>query len=110
MNESEILDKAADYIDTHGWNQGDYENEDGGVCLAGAVWKVMLPNSRPFKYHSYDEYHSDTAVNVLRKVDQHITKVNRAEWPSVPEFNDAPERTQGEVTDLLRTVAKELRA
>ena len=74
-----ILADAADYIDQHGWTQGQFETDDGKVCLLGAVRRCTpIPGDRHL-------------------VEQVMHRRRRADA-----WNDAKDRTADEVTAYLR--------
>ena len=74
-----ILADAADYIDQHGWTQGQFETNDGKVCLLGAVRRCTpIPGDRHL-------------------VEQVMHRRRRADV-----WNDAKDRTADEVTAYLR--------
>ena len=74
-----ILADAADYIDQHGWTQGQFETDDGKVCLLGAVRRCTpIPGDRHL-------------------VEQVMHRRRRADV-----WNDAKDRTADEVTAYLR--------
>jgi len=71
---------AADHMEQHGWTQGEERNDQGEVCLTGAI-RYCAPQTG-------DEY-------LIREV---LRRLYRAEA-----WNDSPGRTEGEVLDVLRT-------
>ena len=74
-----ILADAADYIDQHGWAQGQLETDDGKVCLLGAVRRCTpVPG---------DRYLVGRVMYRRRRADA---------------WNDAKDRTANEVTAYLR--------
>ena len=74
-----ILADAADYIDQHGWAQGQFETDDGKVCLLGAVRRCTpVPG---------DWYLVERVIHRRRRADA---------------WNDAKDRTADEVTAYLR--------
>lgn len=109
MDTPELLDKAADYIDTHGWNQGGYENyETGEVCAAGAICKAFESS-----YAVTTNLDEELVQSAFEAVDNQLEGFSKLPYPlkhqNIASYNDTPGRTQGEVTDLLRTTAKKLR-
>lgn len=80
--------KAADYIDEHGWCQGDSGDASGRVCLVGAL-EMTINDRRRLK----------SAADALR----HSIGCSR-----LSRWNDAPERTQAEVVAALRAAAAEV--
>ena len=105
---AEALDRAADHIDKVGWFQGDlwdvYTDADRPpaecpVCAFGALNMALhgtprFPELRPGDLNSHD---------LADYVERHLGGVELADW------NDAPARTQAEVTGLFRETARELR-
>lgn len=39
-----VLTASADYIESHGWNQGSIRNQSGGVCAMGAIATIAPPD------------------------------------------------------------------
>lgn len=89
----DIYENAADAIDTYGWIQGAAGNVSVGFCAYGALWHVA-PNDHEWI----------AAVNNIDKVVQQDPG-----FFGLIDYNDTLGRTQGEVTDLLRHTAKDLR-
>lgn len=46
MTPAEILDKAADYIEEHGWVRDTYQTRTGEVCVLGAIGLVCSGGQR----------------------------------------------------------------
>lgn len=46
MSPAAVLNRAADYIEAHGWTRGAYDR-DGRVCLLGAISKARSSASTP---------------------------------------------------------------
>lgn len=115
MDDAEVLERAADLIDVHGWHQGTY-NREGRLCALGAVREAVGATDR-----KGNVIVSNVALlpfvrsdRIALRISGHLSEMGVRDpatkcAPTVPLWNDAPERTQGEVTDVLRTVAKELR-
>jgi hypothetical protein len=40
-----VLTASADYIETHGWNQGSLRNQHGAVCAMGAIATIAPPDA-----------------------------------------------------------------
>lgn len=77
--------RAADYIEEHGWCQGESVKPDGSVCIYGALYAV----TRDDVAASYD---ADIAL--------------RHRLKTLPEYwNDAPGRTKAEVLKAMRGAA-----
>jgi hypothetical protein len=93
-----ILDRAADYVD-QGWCQHDGEREINGqlcYCAYGAMQKARL-----------DVAFFALTEPVVRAVKKHI---GLSDESSIFDWNDAPGRTQQEVVDTLRAVARKVEA
>lgn len=109
---ADVLEYAADVVlPRDGWCQNEMVSPDGRVCLSGALARAALeltedvgcPEEIWSKYTSgaYDLW-GRSLLAVEKTVD-----VEAVGW--VPEWNDAPGRTEGEVSDALRLTAKGLR-
>lgn len=104
MNTADILDKAADLIDTYGHCKGVYFGDDGSMCMYGSVVLAGQPG--------YDtENPADLTPEVMaahRCLDRFMLRQRQ----SAPAFgwNDAPERTKEEVVSTLRAAAQAARA
>ena len=91
MTPRDTLNKAADLIDARGWHQGGYCGPDGGVCCLAAVDIV-----------------SRHALLVVTEAAELLCRRVGAPDPAglprnkVVAWNDAPGRTQAEVTSMLR--------
>jgi hypothetical protein len=107
---ADILDKAANHIDTVGWHQGElydrYQAIESAsecrVCMLGAI-NVALHGDPKFpigrKIAGETDAH-DVAAYIERRL---AVDDDMATW------NDAEGRTQAEVTAALRETAAELR-
>lgn len=82
---AQVLLDAADYIDKHGWCQNKLEDDDGRVCVMGALYRVNTP------WSAYSKLFRHLSVNI-KVLD-------------VPFWNDAHGRTKEEVVSVLRKVA-----
>lgn len=98
MNTSEILNTAADLIERGGWTQGSYK--DGPrFCAEGAIIQAAQPGfwePRPYGECGVIDLHTLAAVGVF----QHWIGL-----PSIPNWNDHPERTKGQVVAALRAAS-----
>lgn len=70
MDANEIIDKAIEVIEQQGWCQGDYVNDEGNVCMIGAL-RIAATNHR-------------AAVNKVAEAIERETGL----YYSVPEYND----------------------
>lgn len=103
---AELLTKAADIIDQRGWCQGSFvpPNSDprtAPVCAEAAISVAggVMPNGYGYASAGVD---AAIAARAARRVFRH--RVQRA----ISDWNDAPERTAGQVTAELRACANEL--
>lgn len=108
---ADLLEQAADRLDVYGWGQDNYRSTDGSYCAMGAIRSAFETSAD-----------QGLARALLARVDavdrvalalEESGKVPLGE-PMSPAsviicWNDVPGRTQGEVTDLLRKVAKDIR-
>lgn len=95
MKTSEVLNKAADLIEEHGWEQGGTRNGVGetyyvhaGYCVEGAI-AAANGASQYFMGYRCEAY--DAVKNYL----------NQLPWT----WNDAIARTEQEVIEVLRAAA-----
>lgn len=89
------LRAAADYLRTHGWNQGSWGQHDGPRCIAGAL--LSASGDRALTPYLAAMGFNATADDVLRG-----TKPDFGPW------NDDPNRTLAEVLDRLESAALNL--
>ena len=76
-----LMRSGADHIDAHGWTQGRMEDEHGATCLTGSL-RACAPQPGDWRIGAAVARHLGHAES----------------------WNDADERTEGEVTAWLRTV------
>jgi hypothetical protein len=104
MTPDEVMDRAADLLDIHGWGRGRLRKETGELCLIGAMQMVVYPKERGY----------------LPSDITHFSKVDRAlmgarmtlEWSletCIHEWNDNKCTGLDEATELLRNQAKRYR-
>lgn len=92
---AQVLEDAADYIEVKGHHKGDYVNgSTGAVCAMGAIYRTTKYETREAMWVQ------GSAVKAL---------MGRIPFPSIPRWNDAPERTAHEVIDELKLTAKDIR-
>lgn len=87
-----LCDDAANYIDTHGWIQGDYKDLTGAVCTLGAM-KAVAGDIGDLV---------EPVVSAHRAVSKHL---GFAGGLHVADWNDETGRTVDEVVQVLRDVA-----
>lgn len=107
---ADVLDNAADLIESKGWIQNAYRDANG-YCSVGAIMGVF----NLVELNQEDEAHSDEHIDFLtdsaevaliRKLrDKGAIGVEAG----VIGWNDASGRTKQQVLDLFREVAKEQR-
>jgi hypothetical protein len=101
VNTSEILNKAADLIETHGWGTGTetWRNEGSGLCLEGGI--AAAAGCDPLSRTSFKECAAYGAMWDFLKDD--------GRWGAFREdlydWNDATDRTASEVIEVLRAAA-----
>ncbi len=91
MTTAEVLDRAADYIEQHGWCQGEF-SKNGAVCVSGAISRVL----------GVEFYRADNRVYDAKNAFARHLKSD--DPPCV--WNDEDGRTQEEVIATLREAAK----
>lgn len=89
----EILRAAADYIEEHGWFQGNYCSDDGRVCMLGAIAAVTCGLAPPGVAPAYL---ADESYCQAREFLEDIL------FRSAAAYNDDEGRTQAEVLAVLR--------
>lgn len=100
-----VAEKAAEIVEA-GWTQGDAEN-NGSYCAVGALHKAETeicgkPLGLLGAYPKVRDVSEAYIRNVLGWKERDNSLAPLADW------NDAPERTQAEVADMWRHVAKEI--
>ena len=102
MDENELLRRAADYIDEHGWIRGKFK-VGGAVCAIGAL--KVVSGERHIGFPS-----SGVAFAAIRKLHDHLGL--DAPWKdefsignAVADWNDGSKMTASEVTAAMRAAA-----
>jgi hypothetical protein len=113
MTPAEVLEKAADLLETIGWVQGDeivYGSSDPdagpvitGMCARGAC--RIAAGAKNF----YDTWTSAEQYEAFRDARRALEAGLGGEWRCIPVWNDEPGRTAEEVIDKMKQVAKDLR-
>lgn len=104
LTPDEIMDRAADLLDIHGWGHGQLRGETGELCLMGALQMVVYPEecaSIPNGITQYSELHWGL-VDARRILEQSIER-------SIISWNDKECTGLDEATEFLRTEAKQYR-
>lgn len=107
-NAVELLHKAADLLNEHGWVQGAYASKfGGGMCALGALncastWDVETGTGEPD--------HPDEAVAMIEEALIKWLQRKGRIGPdgSIVLWNDHPDRDAGEVIDTLHEFANVL--
>lgn len=104
---AEILNGAADYIETNGWNQGSMFANQGDTfraCAAGAIVAIEHPTVLTGKGES--AYHlADQSAAVQRFASALPGSRSLYAATTVSSWNDSGLRTAKEVVEKLRQVA-----
>ena len=109
---ADILEEAASILDAHGLAKEFYQDA-GSYCTVGAIARTVDGTENRLTMDRHGRLLNDPVYkDTLAAVADHIG--GRTDSPlmnldCITNWNDAPERTLGEVTDLLRSVAKDLR-
>jgi hypothetical protein len=91
----ELAEESAEIVEK-GWMQGWYNDGEGNYCAVGAM------------------HRADHSIGTNERVRKHVIEVAQGlvGYPGgkndIPKWNDTPGRTQAEVADMWRTVAKEI--
>ena len=98
-----VLIQAAEYL-RQGWCQSRYHDEQGNVCIYGAINKVVLgvPNTSRFIGVNTEKY--KLIGDIHRKITKQITKTV-GHFMGISEWNDSPLRTQKQAAELLDKAA-----
>lgn len=103
---ADVLDKAADHIDTVGWWQGSLYNDTykpvtaRPVCAMGAINMALYGTPQFPPLARRENYETYQVADLLKP------RIGNSE---LSDWNDAEGRTQAEVTALMRETAAELR-
>lgn len=92
-----VLLDAADYIEAHGWRHGHGGSSGGGpVCAWVATTAVVKHSPKAFP------------VGASWEADQQFARfLGVPDACSIPNWNDAPDRTTAKVTTALRACARQ---
>ena len=105
MGAAEILNRAADIIETTGLAKGDYLNTETGChCTVGALAHVINPADLFDTF--MDSGTLGTLYGALSYLDDVLGLPGDVTEGRITDWNDAPGRTQAEVVDALRVAAK----
>jgi hypothetical protein len=118
---ADILEQAADLLETKGWCRGFFEDNAGRHCAVGAIRYVTgqqaveqeiyalgtTPNMYLCKKFKEVMTASVDATNILAERLQ--TWRSPDDYVYIPTWNDEADRTADEVIDLMKHTAKDLR-
>lgn len=90
---ADVIDATADAIETYGWIQGRFGSTEKGFCVLGALKFVVFVLEEDYLLHDRAQ------VAIQGHIGMHV-----------PPWNDADGRTQQQVLDELRLIAKEERS
>lgn len=88
-----ILNEIADYIENHGWIQGESLNQEGACCLSYAIFKVTQGSSI-----SPGQVRHHISNIVWAKI-----KIHHPKACGVVDFNDNAKTTKEDVLNVLRS-------
>jgi hypothetical protein len=98
MTPDELMDRAADYINTHGWCRGVmYRKTTGNVCVGGALYAVTFPSLTLLDLSAF------SIPDVLAKALRFMGEANIVYW------NDTLCKDGAQASELLRSEAKRYR-
>ena len=102
-----IVRNAIQILENDGWTQNAYKNYSGSYCAIGALtaaWGGDVPMIAD------DGYSGDIQLTESSGLAQEIANALRDsgaidQWEMIPDWNDAPERTQDDVISVLSQFA-----
>jgi hypothetical protein len=97
---SEILHEAIKYLDTHGWTQGNFEDEHGKVCAIGAF------NRGSFCFNSSLTC-SELVAARNRAYDAMVNNIPE-DCSGIIGFNDNPSTTAEDVKLMFKKAIEEV--
>lgn len=99
MTPQQILIAAAGEIEKHGHCQGLYENEDGCLCMSGAIYKVVTGNPEASFYRN-EHPNGHAAIFLLKDV-----LWEKEQCKNIPSFNDRPDVDKSKAIAMLLLAA-----
>lgn len=100
-----VCEAAIDAIERRGWTQGIVEDDDGRICLVGAVNVASRGTATNVKTrHVAIERQRAKALSDIYAEIRANDLVDSSGW--ITQYNDAPGRTVDEVIEVLRYAAK----
>lgn len=110
----DVLDAAADEILVRGHCKNVLISGDGKVCLGGAIYTALDPELKS-QFNAAMSRHSYQVNAILAKVDAYFERTHsniptgNGQGHVSVRYNNRPDTTAGDVIELLRGTAKELR-
>ena len=96
-----VLRKGRKLIETCGWTQGEYRDNQGRMCALGSL------RAASNALESQGELDDDSGTVYLDAVDALREVVNIGgdlrQYTPIPDWNDAPDRTKDEVLNALES-------
>lgn len=106
MKIDEILDATADLYVTgkYRWIQGRADDFDGGLCMSHAMWFAA---GKPH----FGQRDHEVFVDARRYLEDSMSAYSTrgTSIGVIPEWNDDPDRTEEQVVDKLRSLARDYR-
>lgn len=91
---ADVIEDAADYMEKHGSCSGHYVNDNGKVCMEGALGQSFDINE--------SKYRSALRSSAIRFIDNVVR--DKTHYPSTVSFSDS--HTHQQRLDMLRECAK----
>lgn len=93
----ELMLKAADYLETHRWAQGEFIAGNGAVCLVGSLIRTEV--GKVSNDINLDEIDHPVSYLAYKRISTYL-KIVPETW------NDDDDRKKAEVIEALREAAK----
>jgi len=110
MRADEVLDAAADAIDKYGHAKHALGDKWFGMCAQGAMLFACYGRAQWPKGMRFTATGERLLAPELHRAMRALQESHRAQIRYTSDWNNAPERTQDEVTSTMRAVAATLRA
>src|SRR5262245_21678033 len=102
----EVLFQAAQYMDEHGKCTQVYEEDDGRVCMVGAIRKVVFGNAQANRTQSFlDARKASRAEKRLLAYAKHKNLVTLSH-STIPDLNDWIIKTKEETVKFMMEAAE----
>lgn len=101
----QLMLKAADYLETHRWGQGDLVLRNGAVCLIGSLHKAELGKVYSSAYIDWFDIDIEAKAPLTNAACIRIAKHLGID-AYVDDWNDSHNRKKSEVIAALRGAAK----